>query len=67
MAGLSTGGGSFAPDMGSSATSGDVRSTTNARQGGLNINKGISMPPWAVGVSAVAAVVVTGVYLWKKK
>jgi hypothetical protein len=67
MAGLSTGGGSFAPDMGSSATSGDVYSTTNATQGGLNINKGISMPPWVTGLSVISVAVIGGIYAWKKK
>jgi len=67
MAGLSTGGGAFAPDMGSSAASGDVYNTTNASQGGLNINKGLSLPPWATGVAVIGGVIVTGVYLWKKK
>lgn len=69
MAGMSslTGGGGLSADMGSSATSGDVYSTTNASQGGLNINKGLSMPPWATGVAVIAAVLVGGAYLWKKK
>jgi hypothetical protein len=67
MAGLSTGGGSFAPDMGSSATSGDVYSTTNATQGGLTINKGLSLPPWTVGFSVGAIVVIGGIWVWKKK
>jgi hypothetical protein len=69
MAGMSslTGGGGLSADMGSSATTGDIYNTTNATQGGLNINKGLSIPPWAMGVAAIGGVVVTGVWLWKKK
>lgn len=69
MAGMSslTGGGGLSADMGSSATTGDIYNTTNATQGGLNINKGLSIPPWATGVAAIGGVVVTGVWLWKKK
>lgn len=69
MAGMSslTGGGGLSADMGSSATSGDVYNTTNATQGGLNINKGISLPPWATGVAVIGGVFVGGVWLWKKK
>ena len=67
MAGMSslTGGGGLS--AGSSATSGDVYSTTNASQGGLNVNKGLSLPPWATGVALVGAVFLGGVWLWKKK
>jgi len=69
MAGMSslTGGGGLSADMGSSATSGDVYTTTNATQGGLNINNGLSIPPWATGAGVIGAILVTGVYLWKKK
>jgi hypothetical protein len=68
MAGMSslTGGGGLSADMGSSAKSGDIFNTTNATQGGLNINKGLSVPSWATGAAAVGGVIVTGVYLWKK-
>jgi hypothetical protein len=68
MAGMSslTGGGGLSADMGSSASNGDIFNTTNATQGGLNINKGLSVPPWATGVAAIGGVIVTGVYLWKK-
>ncbi len=62
-----TGGGGLSADMGSSATSGDVYSTTNATQGGLNINKGISMPPWVTGLSVISIAVIGGIYVWKKK
>jgi len=61
---IATGGGAFAPDLGSSATSGDVYSTTNAKQGGLTVNNGL--PTWVMGAAMVGAFVVTGVYLWKK-
>lgn len=61
--GISTGGGSL--DLGTSATSGDVRSSTN--QGGLTVNKGLSIPDWIKGVSAVGVLVLGGIYLWKKK
>jgi hypothetical protein len=68
MAGMSslTGGGGLSADMGSSAKSGDIFNTTNATQGGLNINKGLSVPPWATGAAAIGGVIVTGIYLWKK-
>ncbi len=63
--GVDTGGGSV--DLGTSATSGDVYSTTTANQGGLTINKGLVVPPWAAGVSIIGVTVLGGVYLWKKK
>lgn len=68
MAGMSslTGGGGLSADMSTSATSGDVYSTTNATQGGLNINKGLSLPPWATGAALIGGVLVLGVWLWKK-
>lgn len=62
--GISSGGGAITPDLSTSATSGDVYSTTNSKQGGLTINKGL--PPWALGTGIVGAIVLTGVVLWKK-
>lgn len=61
--GIDTGGGGFSADLGTSATSGDVYSTTNSKQGGLTINKGL--PLWALGFGVVGTVILTGVVLWK--
>jgi hypothetical protein len=61
-----TGGGGLQADLGSTATSGDVYSTTNATQGGLTINKGLNVPDWAKGAAIVGAVLVGGVYVWRK-
>ena len=66
---IDTGGGAFTPSLAanSSAKSGDVYSTTNAKQGGLTINKGLYLPSWAMGSGLIGAIVVGGILLWKKK
>lgn len=64
LPGISSGGGAIAPDLSTSAESGDVYSTSNSKQGGLTINNGL--PPWALGVGIVGSMVLTGIFLWKK-
>ena len=64
MPSIASGGGAITPDLSTSATSGDVYSTTNSKQGGLTINKGL--PSWAMGAGIVGAVFLAGSVLWKK-
>lgn len=58
------GGGSVAPDLSATSSAGDVYATNSSKQGGLTINNGL--PSWALGVGVVGAVVITGVYFWKR-
>lgn len=63
---ISSGGGAITPSASSGASSGDVLSETIAKQGGLTINKGLTVPDWVKGVAAIGLTIVGGIYAWKK-